>query len=257
MHEAQAPQRPIEDWKDFLYHIFYVSLGLLLAIGLEQAVVYANRAIQIAELRSALAEERAINIEHFAVESEEIDRVVPILKKNLDILLYLRSHPGLPKSHWPAELQWAAIYPTYNDTAWKTALTSYVFQYMPPIELRRLNYLYGKLQTLNSASEDEMKLKFKIYSTLGEEPDTNHLTPAIVEKQIDLCERLIESYALASRAQYSLHSFNPDFNPIPRSNPAAIFTGISISPSEKSLLMSERSRMYAKDELDNAADPLQ
>ncbi len=257
MHDAQAPQRPIEDWKDFLYHIFYVSLGLLLAIGLEQAVVYANRTIQIAELRSALAEERAINIQHFAVESEEIDRVVPILKKNLGVLLYLRNHPSLPESKWPAQLQWAAIYPTYNDTAWKTASTSYVFQYMPPVELRRLNYLYGKLQALNDTSNDEMKLKFKIYSTLSEEPDSGHLTPAIVEKQIDLCERLIESYALASRAQYTLHSFNPDFTPIPRSNPAAIFTGLSISPAEKSLLTQERDRMYAKDELDNAADPLQ
>lgn len=38
MHEAHGPEKPIHSPKEFLFHMFTVMLGLLLALGLEAIV---------------------------------------------------------------------------------------------------------------------------------------------------------------------------------------------------------------------------
>ena len=252
MLDAHAPQKPIEDWKDFLYHIFFVAIGLLLAISLEQLVIYVNHRIQVAETRSALAKEREINIRHFAIQSEENDRVIPILQKNLEVLNFLHLHPGAPKSQWPGELRWGGLYPDYDDAAWQTASTGPVFQYMPPVEVRRLNFIYTKLHELNAESEAELKLKYQVYSTFSGQTDAATLSPQSVDKQLALCSELLEAYAFASRTQHTINRFNPDFAPVPKFTANNIFGNLAVTPEERKVVTDERRRMYEKDELDSS-----
>jgi len=42
MHEVHAPHQTVHTWKDFLVHIAAIALGLLMAIGLENAVEYIH-----------------------------------------------------------------------------------------------------------------------------------------------------------------------------------------------------------------------
>jgi hypothetical protein len=251
MLDAHAPQKPIEDWKDFLYHIFFVAIGLLLAISLEQFVIYVNHRIQVAETRSALAKEREINIRHFAIQSEENDRVIPILQKNLEVLNFLHLHPGAPKSQWPGELRWGGLYPDYDDAAWQTASTGPVFQYMPPVEVRRLNFIYTKLHELNAESEAELKLKYQVYSTFSGQTDAATLSPQSVDKQLALCSELLEAYAFASRTQHTINRFNPDFAPVPKFTANNIFGNLGVTPDERKVITDERTRMYEKDNLNS------
>jgi hypothetical protein len=52
MLEVHAPHQSVHTWKDFLVHIAAIALGLLMAIGLEQAVEYVHHRHQ-AELIEA------------------------------------------------------------------------------------------------------------------------------------------------------------------------------------------------------------
>lgn len=42
MHEAHGPEKPIHSLREFLFHMFTVMLGLLLALGLEAIVEWRH-----------------------------------------------------------------------------------------------------------------------------------------------------------------------------------------------------------------------
>jgi hypothetical protein len=52
--EVHAPEGGIHSWRDFFVHMGTICLGLLIALGLEQAVVSLHEAHQRTELREAL-----------------------------------------------------------------------------------------------------------------------------------------------------------------------------------------------------------
>ena len=52
--EVHAPEHGIHSWHDFFVHMGTICLGLLIALGLEQAAEAVHRAHQRAELREAL-----------------------------------------------------------------------------------------------------------------------------------------------------------------------------------------------------------
>ncbi len=58
MLEVHAPHETIHTWKDFLIHIAAIAVGLLLAIGLEQAVEHIHSRRLLDETREALRRER-------------------------------------------------------------------------------------------------------------------------------------------------------------------------------------------------------
>jgi hypothetical protein len=47
----------VHTWKDFLIHIATIVVGLLIAVGLEQSVVYLHKRHQLAEAREGLRAE--------------------------------------------------------------------------------------------------------------------------------------------------------------------------------------------------------
>ena len=54
MIEVHAPHESVHTWKDILIHIGIITVGLLLAIGLEQTVEFFHHRHQVAETREAL-----------------------------------------------------------------------------------------------------------------------------------------------------------------------------------------------------------
>jgi len=57
MLDVHPPHHPTHSWKDFFVHIATICVGLLIAIGLEQAVEHLHRAREAHELRESLARE--------------------------------------------------------------------------------------------------------------------------------------------------------------------------------------------------------
>jgi len=55
--EVHPPHASVHTWKDFLIHIATIVVGLLIAVGLEQSVVYLHKRHQLAEAREGLRAE--------------------------------------------------------------------------------------------------------------------------------------------------------------------------------------------------------
>ena len=84
MLEVHPPHENVHSWRQFFIHIVAITIGLLIAIGLEQTVVYFHHRHQLQEARGELAAELEsnrrvvhINLEENALQNkvEEIPQI--------------------------------------------------------------------------------------------------------------------------------------------------------------------------------------
>jgi hypothetical protein len=257
MIDVHAPHESVHSFKDVLIHIAIITIGLLIAIGLEQTVVYIEHRHEVAVTRAALRIERAINANRFAAETEELHRYVPVLKTDLAIFQYLKKHPGAPPDTWPGKLDWYGAGFAYSDDEWKTAQASNVLQYMPQAEVRRYSQLYWRLERLNDHDSAEMNASADAERYQIQDPDPAHLTPAQIDRQIDLTSQVLHEYAMQAIAQRNLYRHYTDFTPYPTSDDIeAISNSPAPSPEALKAVNSEIAKVYQSEGgVDNAAIP--
>jgi hypothetical protein len=159
------------------------------------------------------ARTRRFNANRFGVLTDEFRRFVPKLETNLAVFTYLRGHPTAPVADWPGKLDWLALNPGFLDAAWKTAEQSTILQYMPRAEVQRNSELYSRLfglrETMDAAGIAlNAARRFAI-----QDPDPSHLSPAQLDRQIDLTMEVLLQYALIGRVENNLASRYPDFTP--------------------------------------------
>jgi len=157
MLDVHAPHQAVHTWKDFFIHLATIVIGLLIAVGLAQTVEYFHHRNQVAEIRSALAEERRISEIIFTSASGEFRRYAPILAGSLQTLMYLRAHPGAAPGQWPGRFSFYMLSIRFQDSAWKTALQSAALEYMPRAEVRAYSELYARLAEVSEESETERR----------------------------------------------------------------------------------------------------
>jgi hypothetical protein len=224
VHDTEVPEvQPMLDvhpahhaansWKEFLTHIATIVLGLCIAVGIEQTVEYFHHRHQIIRTREALRAERRSNHQRFFVQTEEFHRFVPILQTNLAIFQYLKKHPAAPSEQWPGKLDWYLLTPIYSDTAWRTAQQTNVLELMPDGEVSNTAFLYLRLARLSDAiaAEGESVHDAAAYSI--QDPDPTHLSPAQLDRQIDLTTHALLRFANSAFAQRNLIRNFPDFPP--------------------------------------------
>ena len=83
MLDVHAPHEAIHTWKNFFIHLATISIGLLIAIGLEQTVEYVHHRHQVAELMQKLRAETLENREILQTNLGETDRITSVVDDNL------------------------------------------------------------------------------------------------------------------------------------------------------------------------------
>ena len=61
MLEVHPPQHAVSSWRDFFVHIATIVVGLLIAVGLENAVERIHDHYELSETRAALVQEQKAN----------------------------------------------------------------------------------------------------------------------------------------------------------------------------------------------------
>ena len=86
MLDVHPPTAAIHGWKDFFVHIATITIGLLIAIGLEQTVEYVHHLEQLRTVRYELAKELDENRQIATANDAEFVRVGTELNKDMEIL---------------------------------------------------------------------------------------------------------------------------------------------------------------------------
>jgi hypothetical protein len=140
--EIHTPDKPIHTKKEFMFHMFTVVLGILIALGLEGIVEWAHHRALVREARANIATELRHN-------RETIAKALPELKARQQQLRNIISLAAeLEKTHKLNQQSVGFDFSSYElySTAWKTASVSGAVTYMDYEELKNYTDAYDDQQ---------------------------------------------------------------------------------------------------------------
>ena len=130
MLDVHAPHEPIHTWKGFVIHIVTITIGLLIAIGLEQLVEYFHHQHQAAAIAGKLKAESYENIATVRSDIKNCDETLAAIRSIVDSLNQKPS--ASPATPWmPPVLPEARIFKP-SDAQWLIARDGALLQFLPP-----------------------------------------------------------------------------------------------------------------------------
>lgn len=91
MLDIHGPDETVHTWKEFFVHIAIITIGVLIAIGLEQTVEYIHHRREVNEMAARLRQESIQNQAVVAFDAAPGDAILRAIGKNLGSLEALRN----------------------------------------------------------------------------------------------------------------------------------------------------------------------
>ena len=136
--EIHAPEKPIHSKREFLFHMFTVVLGILIALALDGMVTWAHHRALVREARANIATELRNNKEIIEKAVPEIQAREKQLQSVISTIDGVEKGQKLPTGHIGYTF---ASYEIYS-TAWKTASVSGAVTHMEYEQLKAYTDAY-------------------------------------------------------------------------------------------------------------------
>jgi hypothetical protein len=246
MLDVHPPHTPTHTWRDFFIHIATIVFGLIIAVGLEQAVEWMHRGHEVRETREALRQEREENLKFFAVNTAEFRLQTGMLENDLGLFLTLQKHPGITEEKLPGVPVWNFSYEPTINSVWKNAQQTQTLALLPRQEAEDNDNLYRLLDSEDAAANtayDAIKYA-SAYAIV--DPDPSHMTPAQVDAEIDLIKKALQRNQVWAVYLTVIHVYYPDFSPAPDPAEVAHLGGTIRSSADQQKLAPARALTDAK-----------
>ena len=140
--DVHAPHHPIGGWKDFFVHLVTITVGLLIAVGIEGCVELHREHTLVREARETMREEIEHNSNEMKDAVAKLDQQTALMKKNIETLTRIQENPK-DKAAQDAQINADFSIVGLRETAWKTAQTTGALSFMPYAEAQRYSDVYG------------------------------------------------------------------------------------------------------------------
>lgn len=172
--EVHAPHEPIHTWRDFFIHIATITIGLLIAIGLEQTVEWFHHRHVVHVARENIRHEIEINRGEASANLTAVQADEDSMKQNIVKGRALRLNPhALDQSHINTQFSWSS----FNEAAWISARDSGALTYMPPEEVQRYADVYNQQDIVNRTAVTIFTSQIELAAPLLMEEKTSDLRP--------------------------------------------------------------------------------
>jgi hypothetical protein len=194
MIDIHPPQHTAITRRDFFTHLGIVVLGILIAIGLEQAVEHIHQHYQLRETREALAREREANHADIQFDMQRWLFAAAEFRNDLVVLNYIRQHPGTPQSALPGDLQWDQYAFRFEQAVWNAAQQNGLVRLMAVDEANRNLDFYQILAVTNQQSLDTWNADNDAHKFDLVDSDPTHLSPQQLDDALRLTEIVLEKH---------------------------------------------------------------
>lgn len=204
MLEVHPPEKRIHGVREFFLHLFTITVGLLIALGLENVASAMHHRHQQEQAEATIRQEMRENRDHIA----QADRAI---KGELDslsaMLAYLEARSkGQDASTAGISLGFSMIH--LQNAAWRTAGATGVVEYMHYDDVERFAEAYDTQDAFNGLQSQTLENYLKLISYVAANKDPKNLSQADVESAIsdvrntiahlgamrDVSHNLLESY---------------------------------------------------------------
>jgi hypothetical protein len=139
--DVHAPHEPIHSLKDFFLHLFTITVGLLIAVGIEGCVELHHEHSLVKEARATLRDEIQHNSDSLKDELTTLKDQRTVMAANIKALTAIVEHPA-DKSLQKASISAGYSIKGLRQTGWKTAQTTGALAFMPYKEAERYASVY-------------------------------------------------------------------------------------------------------------------
>lgn len=148
MIDIHPPAHAAHTWRDFFIHIATIVIGLLIAIGLEQALEWNHHRHLVGVARRDLHHEIVANIRTLDLDDQNLYRV------RAELLSDLSNLRGIQAGHAPVNATLTAnwAWQPLRGAAFTTARDTGVFAFMPYDEVQEYDMLYLQEQYVHDAA---------------------------------------------------------------------------------------------------------
>jgi len=140
--DVHPPHEPIHSWRDFFVHLFTITVGLLIALGLENAADDLHHRHIVREARENIHREIVQNEQAVKEDLASLDTNEGKMKSNLAALRAVEKDPTKTKYHLSYNFQWSS----FNQSAWLSARDSGALTFMPTDEVQHYADVYDDQQ---------------------------------------------------------------------------------------------------------------
>jgi plasmid stability protein len=141
MLDVHLPHKKIDGAGEFFLHLFTITIGLLIAVGIEAAVERHQHRELAAEARETMTAEIRKNEDNVTDALKDIDREQQTVTQNLSELRKVQLDP---KESTTGDVPLDISYNTtgLEDTGWRTAQATGALAFMPYAEAEKFSSIY-------------------------------------------------------------------------------------------------------------------
>lgn len=204
MIEVHPPMKRMHGVGEFFLHLFTITVGLLIALGLEHAASTVHHRHQREQAETTIRQEMRENREHLA----KVDAAIKSELDNTSAMLgFLEARSkGQDASMAGISLGFSMVH--LQNAAWRTAAATGVVQYMDYDDVEKFAEAYDTQDAFNALQSQTLENYLKLISYVAANKDPKNLSQADVESAIsdvrntivhlgamrDLSLNLLESY---------------------------------------------------------------
>jgi len=161
MIDVHPPHKTIGNTSEFFLHLFTITIGLLIAVGIEGCVERYQHHELAAEARQTMNGEIRKNAKSVGNVLADIDKEQ---KRNAGELVSVQKIQLAPNDPSSRNLNLSVSFAMvgFDDTAWKTAQATGALGFMPYAEAERYSDIYGAEETVlheqDQIAEDETQM---------------------------------------------------------------------------------------------------
>jgi hypothetical protein len=182
--DVHPPHKPITTASEFFLHLFTITIGLLIAVGIEGCVEYSHHRHLVHEAEMTLRAEIQHNSDNMASALKTIHAEQKAIDDNLDALKRIQAHPN-DKEAQNASLNAQFRIIGLDDTAWKTAQATAALTYMPYQKAQKYSDIYSTQEEFTAAEERQLEDEAAFLGVVEKFAGLPKMTPQQTEEALE------------------------------------------------------------------------
>lgn len=179
MLDVHSPHESVRSWKDFFTHIAIITIGLLIAIGLEQTVEHIHHIYQLNEARRELKIELDANRKQLQKNLVTAQQLVAQLDSDMVLLRAAQASRSAigQKLMYEAQVYWPL------DGTWQAVKQNGSLTLMPRNELYGYTYVHEAIAAVMEGLTD-LAARLRVANAIYRRAPDGNFTPRDLEELI-------------------------------------------------------------------------